>query len=170
MLLLITDAVQLPKGTHQWSSFLTPEELVLILQRASINVRWMLSVLTFWHVYYCYFLVKTYCLGFGARQVKEMAGFVYSPLTGRWSLSDDISVNFIAFGTKDGHWRVAYKDRHADKKLLLLGILFTHSMLLSSQIISILLSSLLVLNVSIKKQNASETILKPTNLSHNKEL
>ncbi|XP_021629800.1 ubiquinone biosynthesis O-methyltransferase, mitochondrial isoform X1 [Manihot esculenta] len=61
----------LPKGTHQWSSFLTPEELVLILQRASINV-------------------------------KEMAGFVYNPLTGRWSLSDDISVNFIAFGTKSG--------------------------------------------------------------------
>lgn len=61
----------LPKGTHQWSSFLTPEELVLILQRASIHV-------------------------------KEMAGFVYSPLTGQWSLSDDISVNFIAYGTKDG--------------------------------------------------------------------
>ncbi|KAL9454036.1 hypothetical protein AB3S75_009606 [Citrus x aurantiifolia] len=60
----------LPKGTHQWSSFLTPEELVLILQRASIDV-------------------------------KEMAGFVYNPLTGRWSLSDDISVNFIAFGTKN---------------------------------------------------------------------
>ncbi|KAF7141387.1 hypothetical protein RHSIM_Rhsim06G0122100 [Rhododendron simsii] len=59
----------LPKGTHQWSSFLTPEELTLILQRASITVQ-------------------------------EMAGFVYNPLTGRWSLSDDISVNFIAFGTK----------------------------------------------------------------------
>ncbi|KAL7000631.1 Hexaprenyldihydroxybenzoate methyltransferase, mitochondrial [Sarracenia purpurea var. burkii] len=59
----------LPKGTHQWSSFLTPEELVLILQRASISVQ-------------------------------EMAGFVYNPLTGRWALSDDISVNFIAFGTK----------------------------------------------------------------------
>ncbi|KAK4714532.1 hypothetical protein R3W88_020439 [Solanum pinnatisectum] len=59
----------LPKGTHQWSSFLTPEELVLIHQRASISVQ-------------------------------EMAGFVYNPLTGRWSLSDDISVNFIAFGTK----------------------------------------------------------------------
>ncbi|XP_073110710.1 ubiquinone biosynthesis O-methyltransferase, mitochondrial-like isoform X2 [Elaeis guineensis] len=27
----------LPKGTHQWSRFLTPEELVLILQRASIS-------------------------------------------------------------------------------------------------------------------------------------
>ncbi|XP_030550622.2 ubiquinone biosynthesis O-methyltransferase, mitochondrial-like isoform X1 [Rhodamnia argentea] len=60
----------LPKGTHQWLSFLTPEELVLILQRSSICV-------------------------------KEMAGFVYNPLTGRWSLSDDVSVNFIAFGTKN---------------------------------------------------------------------
>ncbi|KAL6340140.1 hypothetical protein AAG906_038975 [Vitis piasezkii] len=60
----------LPKGTHQWSNFLTPEELVLILQRASITVQ-------------------------------EMAGFVYNPLTGQWTLSDDISVNFIAFGTKN---------------------------------------------------------------------
>ncbi|XP_061369849.1 ubiquinone biosynthesis O-methyltransferase, mitochondrial [Gastrolobium bilobum] len=59
----------LPKGTHQWSSFLTPEELALILQRADINV-------------------------------EEMAGFVFNPVTRRWSLSDDISVNFIAFGTK----------------------------------------------------------------------
>ncbi|RYR00469.1 hypothetical protein Ahy_B07g088589 isoform B [Arachis hypogaea] len=59
----------LPKGTHQWSSFLTPEELAMILHRAGINV-------------------------------EEMAGFVYNPLTGRWLLSDDISVNFIAFATK----------------------------------------------------------------------
>ncbi|KAJ0713745.1 putative methyltransferase [Helianthus annuus] len=59
----------LPKGTHQWSSFLTPEELVLILQRASISV-------------------------------EEMAGFAYDPLTGQWSLSDDIGINFIAFGVK----------------------------------------------------------------------
>ncbi|CAH8385747.1 unnamed protein product [Eruca vesicaria subsp. sativa] len=59
----------LPKGTHQWSSFLTPEELTMILQRASVDV-------------------------------KEMAGFVYNPITGRWLLSDDISVNFIAYGTK----------------------------------------------------------------------
>ncbi|KAK6947107.1 hypothetical protein RJ641_000580 [Dillenia turbinata] len=67
----ITYAVlQLPKGTHQWSSFLTPEELVLILQRASISVQ-------------------------------EMAGFIYNPLTGRWALSTDTSVNFIAFGTKN---------------------------------------------------------------------
>ncbi|KAL2245630.1 UNVERIFIED_CONTAM: Ubiquinone biosynthesis O-methyltransferase, mitochondrial [Sesamum indicum] len=63
-------ALELPMGTHQWSSFLTPEELVLILDRASISVQ-------------------------------EMAGFVYNPLTGRWYLSDDISVNFIAYGTKN---------------------------------------------------------------------
>ncbi|XP_031097288.1 ubiquinone biosynthesis O-methyltransferase, mitochondrial [Ipomoea triloba] len=31
----------LPIGTHQWSSFLTPEELVLILQRCSISVQEM---------------------------------------------------------------------------------------------------------------------------------
>ncbi|XP_043699678.1 ubiquinone biosynthesis O-methyltransferase, mitochondrial-like isoform X1 [Telopea speciosissima] len=61
----------LPKGTHQWSSFLAPEELVLILERASISVQ-------------------------------EIAGFVYNPLTGKWALSDDISVNFIAFGSKNG--------------------------------------------------------------------
>ncbi|KAK4398172.1 Ubiquinone biosynthesis O-methyltransferase, mitochondrial [Sesamum angolense] len=61
---------ELPMGTHEWSSFLTPEELVLILDRASISVQ-------------------------------EMAGFVYNPLTGRWYLSDDISVNFIAYGTKN---------------------------------------------------------------------
>ncbi|KAL1560572.1 Hexaprenyldihydroxybenzoate methyltransferase, mitochondrial [Salvia divinorum] len=60
----------LPAGTHDWSSFLTPEELVLILQQASVSVQ-------------------------------EMAGFVYHPLTGRWSLSDDIGVNFIAYGTKN---------------------------------------------------------------------
>lgn len=66
--------------------------------------------------------------------------------------------------------RIAYKDRHADKKNLFLGILFTHSLFLSIQIKTNLLSSLLVLNVSIEKQNASETVLEPKILSHNKEL
>lgn len=35
---LYYDQLQLPKGTHQWSSFLTPEELTMILQRASVDV------------------------------------------------------------------------------------------------------------------------------------
>ncbi|CAL5044529.1 unnamed protein product [Urochloa decumbens] len=59
----------LPKGTHEWSKLVTPEELALMLQKASVSV-------------------------------EEMAGFVYNPLTGEWSLSDDISVNYIAFGVK----------------------------------------------------------------------
>ncbi|CAM0912812.1 unnamed protein product [Alopecurus aequalis] len=59
----------LPIGTHEWSKLVTPEELVLALQRASISVQ-------------------------------EMAGFVYNPLTGEWSVSDDISINYIAYGVK----------------------------------------------------------------------
>ncbi|XP_062233595.1 ubiquinone biosynthesis O-methyltransferase, mitochondrial-like [Phragmites australis] len=59
----------LPKGTHEWSKLVTPEELALMLQKASVSVQ-------------------------------EMAGFVYNPLSGEWSLSDDISVNYIAFGIK----------------------------------------------------------------------
>ncbi|KAL9247557.1 hypothetical protein vseg_020977 [Gypsophila vaccaria] len=31
----------LPKGTHEWSKFVTPEELVLLLRRASVNVQEM---------------------------------------------------------------------------------------------------------------------------------
>lgn len=36
--------MQLPKGTHDWSRFLTPEELALILQRASLSVSLYKSV------------------------------------------------------------------------------------------------------------------------------
>lgn len=31
-----------------------------------------------------------------------MAGISYNPVTGEWSLSDDIGVNFIAYGAKEG--------------------------------------------------------------------
>uniref|UniRef100_A0A453QQ98 Coenzyme Q3, methyltransferase n=1 Tax=Aegilops tauschii subsp. strangulata TaxID=200361 RepID=A0A453QQ98_AEGTS len=61
--------LQLPIGTHEWSKLVTPEELVLALQRASISV-------------------------------EEMAGFFYNPLTREWSLSDDTSINYIAYGIK----------------------------------------------------------------------
>ncbi|RLN39608.1 ubiquinone biosynthesis O-methyltransferase, mitochondrial-like isoform X1 [Panicum miliaceum] len=59
----------LPRGTHEWSKLVTPEEVSLMLQKAAVSV-------------------------------EEMAGFVYNPLSGEWSLSDDISVNYIAFGVK----------------------------------------------------------------------
>ncbi|MCL7027140.1 hypothetical protein MKW94_012133 [Papaver nudicaule] len=60
----------LPKGTHQWSSLVTPEEIALIMHRSSISVQ-------------------------------EVAGMVLNPLTGKWVLSDDTSINFIAYGTKN---------------------------------------------------------------------
>uniref|UniRef100_A0A453QQA3 Coenzyme Q3, methyltransferase n=1 Tax=Aegilops tauschii subsp. strangulata TaxID=200361 RepID=A0A453QQA3_AEGTS len=62
-------SLELPIGTHEWSKLVTPEELVLALQRASISV-------------------------------EEMAGFFYNPLTREWSLSDDTSINYIAYGIK----------------------------------------------------------------------
>ncbi|XP_039825411.1 ubiquinone biosynthesis O-methyltransferase, mitochondrial-like isoform X2 [Panicum virgatum] len=62
-------SLELPRGTHEWSKLVTPEELSLMLQKASVSV-------------------------------EEMAGFIYNPLSGEWSLSDDITVNYIAFGVK----------------------------------------------------------------------
>jgi polyprenyldihydroxybenzoate methyltransferase/3-demethylubiquinol 3-O-methyltransferase len=36
-------------------------------------------------------------------QLKEMAGMVFNPLSGAWFLSEDTSVNYIAFGVKMPH-------------------------------------------------------------------
>lgn len=58
-----------PKGTHEWSKFITPDELALLMDRAGLKLQ-------------------------------EMAGMVFNPLTERWSLSTDTSVNYIAYGTK----------------------------------------------------------------------
>eukprot|EP00249_Psilotum_nudum_P013908 c24578_g1_i2 orf=1-1008(+) len=57
----------LPRGTHQWSKFITPDELSLLMNHAGLSLQ-------------------------------EMAGMVYNPLTKKWSLSTDRSVNYIAFG------------------------------------------------------------------------
>lgn len=99
--------LQLPKGTHEWSKFLTPEELVLILQRTSVTVSWLISdfssAVSFSILLECIFPPTPcvwYAITFCSFQVQEMAGFVYNPLSGKWLLSDDISVNYIAFGTK----------------------------------------------------------------------
>lgn len=34
-----------------------------------------------------------------------MAGFAYNPLKAQWSLTDDVGVNYIAYGTKNSEWR-----------------------------------------------------------------
>uniref|UniRef100_A0A0E0L7Y8 Ubiquinone biosynthesis O-methyltransferase, mitochondrial n=1 Tax=Oryza punctata TaxID=4537 RepID=A0A0E0L7Y8_ORYPU len=59
----------IPKGTHHWSKLVTPDELVLMLEKASVYVQ-------------------------------EMAGIGYNPWRGNFSMSDDTSVNYFAYGIK----------------------------------------------------------------------
>ena len=55
----------LPKGTHDWSKFITPDELFDLLSRAGLTP-------------------------------VDRKGFVFNPITWRWSLSDrDLSVNYV---------------------------------------------------------------------------
>ena len=54
----------LPRGTHQWDKFVTPDELARYLGRNKLAVT-------------------------------EQAGVVFSPFSGRWSLSSDMDVNYM---------------------------------------------------------------------------
>ena len=55
-----------PEGTHDWSKFLTPEEIVFMMTESGSPA-----------------LLDT------------MAGMVFNPLTGLWTLADDVDVNYI---------------------------------------------------------------------------
>jgi 2-polyprenyl-6-hydroxyphenyl methylase/3-demethylubiquinone-9 3-methyltransferase len=54
----------LPRGTHQWDKFVTPDELAHYLERNKLGIT-------------------------------EQSGVVYSPFSGRWSLSSDMDVNYM---------------------------------------------------------------------------
>jgi 2-polyprenyl-6-hydroxyphenyl methylase/3-demethylubiquinone-9 3-methyltransferase len=54
----------LPRGTHQWDKFVTPDELARYLERNKLGIT-------------------------------EQAGVVFSPFSGRWSLSTDMDVNYM---------------------------------------------------------------------------
>lgn len=54
-----------PRGTHDWERFVTPEELTLMVED-------------------------------GGMELCQMAGMTYNLLTRRWSLNDDLRVNYIA--------------------------------------------------------------------------
>lgn len=60
-----------PRGTHEWSKFLTPGELAMMAADAGLGV-------------------------------EAVAGMSMSPLTGRWTLGDDLSVNYIAIMAHKG--------------------------------------------------------------------
>lgn len=59
----------LPRGTHDWSKFLKPAELM-----AQLNMRGM--------------------------AIEEALGVTYNPLTGRWSESRDLGVNYVVIASK----------------------------------------------------------------------
>jgi len=60
----------LPKGTHDWSKFITPDELYELLRQAGLAP-------------------------------VDRKGFVFNPISWRWSLSDrDLSVNYVTASTK----------------------------------------------------------------------
>jgi 2-polyprenyl-6-hydroxyphenyl methylase / 3-demethylubiquinone-9 3-methyltransferase len=60
----------LPRGTHRWERFVTPEELTLTVEAAGLTVT-------------------------------DLAGVVYNPLSGQWSLSRDTAVNYMALAARD---------------------------------------------------------------------
>ncbi|MBF53473.1 MAG: bifunctional 3-demethylubiquinol 3-O-methyltransferase/2-polyprenyl-6-hydroxyphenol methylase [Confluentimicrobium sp.] len=60
----------LPKGTHEWSKFITPDELYALIAQAGLTP-------------------------------VDRKGFVFNPLTWRWSISDtDLSVNYVTASVK----------------------------------------------------------------------
>ena len=60
----------LPKGTHDWTKFITPADLSRFARAAGLSV-------------------------------DAMAGLAYNPLTGKYSLSDDTSVNYLMACTRN---------------------------------------------------------------------
>ena len=59
-------------GTHDWSKFLTPEELSMVMADSSG----------------------------GAVTLEQLAGMLYNPLTGHWSLGMDTAINYAAYFRK----------------------------------------------------------------------
>jgi polyprenyldihydroxybenzoate methyltransferase / 3-demethylubiquinol 3-O-methyltransferase len=64
-----------PPGTHEWSKFISPEELVLAMEEA------------------------------GEREGKsvtleQVSGMMFDPLKGQWGLGRDVGINYIAFFRK----------------------------------------------------------------------
>ncbi len=65
-------AVATFRGTHDWSKFITPQELYLMASEAGLSLA-------------------------------HAAGMVFSPSTGRFDCSSDLSVNYIAAFHRPAH-------------------------------------------------------------------
>lgn len=71
-----------PKGTHDWDKFITPEELVLLLE-------------------HCHTKEGEGEEENGRLRVEHVSGMIYNPLKGTWYLDGDVGVNYVAFFVKD---------------------------------------------------------------------
>ncbi|KAK3260005.1 hypothetical protein CYMTET_31020 [Cymbomonas tetramitiformis] len=58
-----------PQGTHDWTKFITPQEMIMLLRDAHLDVQ-------------------------------QVSGLVYNPLMSSWSLSQNTTVNYIAYASK----------------------------------------------------------------------
>ena len=74
-----------PAGTHDWSRFLTPDELAGAFD--SVFRR---------DVSHAVLLCRAATLAGSGFELDELAGMVYSPLARRWQLSTDTAVNYVA--------------------------------------------------------------------------
>lgn len=90
-----------PAGTHEWSRFVTPDELA---GKAARSVRSSCASLealpTTPGADVCF---VTRCAGALLRsgfKLEQLAGMVYSPLTRKWRLSTDTAVNYICSATR----------------------------------------------------------------------
>ena len=74
-----------PPGTHEWSKFITPEELVLAMGSSGGDND-----------------SPTNTNGTNQHQVslEEIAGMVFDPLAGEWRLGRDLGVNYICYFSK----------------------------------------------------------------------
>lgn len=71
-----------PKGTHDWEKFITPDELVLLFEHLDNNDNNEKEKEN------------------GRLRVEHITGMIYNPLKGTWYLDSDVGINYIAFFVK----------------------------------------------------------------------
>lgn len=80
-----------PPGTHDWTRFVTPEELALQMEESTGRGQ---------HASGGEAGGSSGGAGGGGLRLQLLAGMQYNPLTGGWSLGRDTGVNYIAWFDK----------------------------------------------------------------------
>lgn len=95
-----------PRGTHDWEKFISPEELERLLesseslpfQHGGVGGGWFTKrkVSLTW----CSCVISPSSDGF---TVQSVQGMMYSPLSGAWSWTDSTAINYALHAVKEGH-------------------------------------------------------------------